>query len=74
MIASAVSPVTNMMGFAGGYADNIALGGIGYLAAKKGKGLIRSFGKAMLYTEAYQLGSELMGGIGAGAGNSGGAF
>ncbi len=58
-----VAPVTGALGVAGGYADNLVLGGIGYFAAKKCKGMIKNIGHAMLLIEATQIGAELSGGM-----------
>ena len=70
-VSNLVSPVTGALGAAGGYADNLVLGGIGYFAAKKGRGLIKNVGHAMLLIEVAQIGAELAGGMG---GAGGGAF
>ncbi len=69
-ISNLVAPVTSSLGAAGGYADNLVLGGIGYFAAKKGRGMIKSVGHAMLLIEAASIGSELSGGMG-GSSNAG---
>lgn len=71
-LSNLVQPITGALGAAGGYADNIVLGGIGYLAAKKGKGFLKSAGHAMLMIEAAQIGAELS--QGATGGSTGGAF
>jgi hypothetical protein len=71
-VSNLVAPITGALGAAGGYADNLVLGGIGYFAAKKGRGMIKSVGHAMLLIEAAQIGAELSGGIG--GGSTGGAF
>jgi hypothetical protein len=71
-VSNLVSPVTNMLGAAGGYADNLVLGGIGYFAAKKGRGFIKNAGHAMLMIEAAQIGAELSQGFS--GGSTGGAF
>jgi len=70
-VSNLVAPLTGALGAAGGYADNLVLGGIGYFAAKKGKGMIKNIGHAMLLIEAAQIGAELTNGMG---GSSGGAF
>ena len=70
-VSNLVAPLTGALGAAGGYADNLVLGGIGYFAAKKGRGMIKSLGHGMLIVEAAQIGAELGGGMG---GSSGGAF
>lgn len=41
-----------------GYSDNIILGGIGYLAAKKGSGMIKKAGKAVLMNESFIAGAK----------------
>jgi hypothetical protein len=57
----------------GAYADEVVLGGAGYLLAKKGRGMLKNVGLAMLTIEAASLGSGLIGG-GLGGSSSGGAF
>jgi len=69
-IVSAAQPVIGMLPF-GAYNDHIALGLAGYLLAKKSKGLMKTAGTAILYGEAFSIGSGVMGG---GSSSSGGAF
>jgi hypothetical protein len=71
-ISNLVSPATNMLGAAGGYADNVVLGLLGWYAAKKGKGFIKNAGHSILVVEAAQVGAELSQGIS--GGSTGGAF
>lgn len=71
-VSNLVSPVTNMLGAAGSYADNLVLGGLGYFAAKKGRGMVKNIGHAVLIIEAAQIGAEFSGGMM--GGSSGGAF
>ena len=70
-VANLVQPVTGALGAAGVYADNLVLGGLGYLAAKKGSGMIRSAGHAMLIIEAANAAAHASSGM---AGNTGGGF
>jgi len=46
------------IGFLGGYSDNVVLGGAGYLAAKKGSGMIKTAGLAVLTCEAFLAGNK----------------
>jgi len=46
----------------GGVGDEVALGVLGYLAAKKGSGIVRDAGKAMLTVEAHNLGRQVSAG------------
>ena len=43
----------------GEYADEAVFGVAGYLLAKKGKGMIRDIGKAMLIVEAASIGHQV---------------
>jgi len=61
-IKDMITPFTDMIP-AGGNSDELALGLIGYYAAKKGSGLIKNAGMAILTVEAASLGNNLMGGI-----------
>lgn len=59
-------PVANMIpdvDMLGGYSDNAILGGIGYLAAWKGKGIIKKMGKTILMNEAFLVGAKLSSGL-----------
>jgi hypothetical protein len=44
----------------GGYSDNIILGVAGYLACKKGSGIIKTAGYSVLATEAFLVTSKYM--------------
>ena len=57
------APVYNMLPF-GKYNDSIVFGGIGYFAAKKGKGLLKSAGQAILTIESYNASKDFTGGSG----------
>ncbi len=46
----------------GGYSDNILLGVGGYLAAKKGSGMIKTAGMVVLANEAFIAGNKLTSG------------
>jgi len=41
-----------------GYSDNVVLGVVGYLAAKKGSGMIKAAGMSVLATEAFLVTSK----------------
>lgn len=43
----------------GGYSDNLILGGLAYLAAKKGSGMIKTAGVSVLSCEAFIAGNKL---------------
>ncbi len=58
-------------GSLGGFADEAIFGALGYIAAKKSKGLMRHAGLAILTIEAASVGSSLIGGIGGQATNQG---
>jgi len=66
-------PLTSMVPL-GQYADEAVLGTAGYLLAKKGKGMLKNVGTAMLTIEAASLGAGLVGGSGGSSGGNGGAF
>jgi hypothetical protein len=72
-LVNLAAPITGMLGVAGGFADELVLGAAGYYLAKKGKGMLKNVGLAMLYTESFSAGSQLIGGSMSG-GSNGGAF
>jgi hypothetical protein len=47
----------------GNYSDEAVFGILGYLAAKKGKGIIKDVGVAVLTVESASLGSQLIGSV-----------
>lgn len=47
----------------GAYSDNVVFGVLGYLAAKKGNGMIRKAGKVILINEAFIAGAKLSAGL-----------
>jgi len=71
-IVNLASPITSRIPL-GQYADEAVLGAAGYFMAKKGRGVVKDLGMAMLTVEAASLGSQLIGGF-TGGNNSGGAF
>ena len=71
-IKAALQPVTNMLPL-GGYGDELVMGILGFLAAKKGKGMVKNAGLAVLSVEAASAGQSLAGGIGLGSTGSAGA-
>jgi hypothetical protein len=60
-VSNAIKPVTDMIPF-GNLADNVVMGGISYLAAKKGKGMVKQIGQAGLAIEAALAGQDLING------------
>jgi hypothetical protein len=60
-ISNLVQPLTSKIPM-GQYADEAVLGVAGYLLAKKGSGMVRDFGKAMLVVEAASIGHQLANG------------
>ena len=61
-ISNAIKPLTDKIPL-GNYADEAVFGTVGYLMAKKGKGMVKSAGKAILIVESASLGSQLMAGF-----------
>lgn len=59
-LSTALVPLTSKIPL-GQYADEAALGIIGYLAATKGSGMIKDVGMAMLTVEAASLGNQTLG-------------
>ena len=57
-----VQPLTSKIPL-GNYADEIVLGTAGYFMYKKGSGMIKSAGKAILTVEAASLGSQVVSGM-----------
>lgn len=58
------NPVGNMIQgavprFAGGYEDEVILGGLGALLAWKGSGIMKSVGKTMLTVESYRAAASM---------------
>jgi hypothetical protein len=70
-LVNLAAPLTSMIPL-GAYADEAVLGVGGYLLAKKGRGMLKNVGVAMLTIEAANLGSQLIGG--SGGGSSGGGW
>jgi hypothetical protein len=62
-LAQLIAPLTSKLPF-GNLADEVGLGLIGYFAAKKGRGLIKDAGIAILTVESFAAGSQLIGTIG----------
>jgi hypothetical protein len=61
-LSNAIKPLTDKIPL-GNYADEAVFGTVGYFMAKKGKGMVKSAGKAILIVEAASLGSQLMGSV-----------
>lgn len=68
-LANAAQPITSKIPL-GNYADEALFGVGGYFLAKKGKGIVRNIGKAMLIVEAASVGNQLVGNMGAAAPSS----
>ena len=68
-IVSAISPISSMLPLAG-YGNHVILGVGGWFLSKKG-GLAKTIGTAMLFGEAFSLGSGMFGN---GGSSSGGVF
>lgn len=67
-VSNAVAPLTSQIPVVGNMGDELVLGAAGYLAAKKGKGMIRTAGLAVLGAESYRVGEQLAnGGLGGAA-------
>jgi len=60
-VVSYAQPLTSKLGFLGNYADEAVFGVAGYYAAKKGKGMVKQLGYAMLTVEAASIGNQLAG-------------
>lgn len=60
MLSDWASPLTSKLPF-GNFADEIVLGLAGYFMAKKGNGIIKNAGKAILTVEAASLGNQVVG-------------
>lgn len=56
-IANLVSPLTSMVNI-GGFSDELAMGLIGYMMAKKGSGMVKTAGKAIMTVEAASIGFQ----------------
>jgi len=70
-LVNLAQPLTSMLPM-GQYADELVLGTAGYFMAKKGRGIFKDAGMAMLAVESASLGAQLAGGLIGGGGNSGG--
>lgn len=62
-ISNAIEPFTSKIPL-GNYADEAVFGVAGYFMAKKGKGMIKDAGIAIMTVEAASLGSQLIGSMG----------
>ena len=58
-ISTAIKPLTDKVPL-GNYADEAVFGVAGYFMAKKGKGMIKDAGIAIMTVEAASLGSQLI--------------
>lgn len=61
-LSGMLAPVTSKIP-AGNYADELAMGTIGWFAAKKGRGMVKQIGMAMLTVEAASVGNQLAAGM-----------
>ena len=55
----------------GTYSDNVILGVAGYIAAKKGNGMIKTAGQVILANEAFLVGNKLASGLAPSGSNTG---
>jgi len=60
-LVNLAAPLTSKIPF-GNYADEVLFGLAGYMAAKKGRGMIKQLGMAVLTVEAASLGHQIVGG------------
>ena len=67
--SDALAPLTAKIPL-GTYADEALLGTIGYFMAKKGSGMIRSAGMAILTVEAASIGNQVVSGMGSTSSNT----
>lgn len=58
-LVNLASPLTSRLPL-GNFADELVLGTAGYFMAKKGRGLVRNAGLAMLTVESASLGSQIV--------------
>jgi hypothetical protein len=63
------APITSKIPL-GNYADEVVFGTLGYFLAKKNKGMIGQVGRAMLTVEAASAGSQLLGSMSNGGGQT----
>lgn len=66
--AANLIPDIDMIGV---YSDNLILGVAGYLAAKKGSGMIKTAGQVVLANEAFLVGNKLASGLAPSGSNTG---
>lgn len=64
-------PLTSRLGMFGAYADNVALGGIAWYAAKKTRGMVRDIALSALTFESALAGMDLVGGLSGTKSNAG---
>jgi len=69
-ISTMAEPITSKIPL-GGYADEALFGVAGYFLAKKGNGMVKNIGLAMLTVEAAAVGHQLASGMTGGTQNSG---
>ena len=62
-VSQLIAPLTSKIPL-GQYADEVVFAGLGYLAAKKGKGMVKGLGYGMLSVEFAALGSQVFGSMG----------
>ena len=61
--AANIIPDVAALNFGGVTSDNLILGVAGYLAAKKGSGMIKTAGQVVLLNEAFIVGAKLSSGM-----------
>jgi hypothetical protein len=72
-ISNAITPLTSKIPL-GQYTDEVVLGLAGYVAAKKGRGIVKQIGTSMLLIEAASLGKQAVGGMGGSTSGSSTSF
>jgi hypothetical protein len=70
-LSNIAQPLTSKIPL-GNYADEILFGVGGYFLAKKGRGMLKNVGMAMLTVEAASIGHQVVGGLN--GGSNGGAW
>lgn len=72
-LSNLATPLTSKIPL-GNYADEALFGVAGYFMAKKGKGMVKNIGMAMLTVEAASVGNQLVGQFGTPAGSKSEGF
>lgn len=62
-ISNLITPLTSKVPVLGAYTDEAVFGVVGYLLAKKSKGMLKGLGYGMLAVESASIGNQLLGGM-----------